>query len=637
MSSLESRGLLTPSLKRALEKATTPAVLEDLYQPHRPKKRTRALMAKEKGLEPLADALMAPQGEAPATLAKRFVSVDRKVNTVEEALEGARDIVAERINEDAATRRAMRRLFLEKAQLKSQVKKGKETQASKYRDYFDWQEPAAKAPSHRILAMLRGEKEGGLLLHVLPPEESALSLVEKRFLHPKAPAAQQMKIAIKDSYKRLLSKAMETETLKVLKQRADETAIKVFAENLRQLLLAPPLGRRAVLAIDPGFRTGCKVVCLDRQGNLLDHTVIFPLGAGADKAGNILKEKIHRYAVEAVAIGNGTAGRETQAFVRDLGLSREIPVVLVDESGASIYSASEVARQEFPDLDLTIRGAVSIGRRLMDPLAELVKLDPRSIGVGQYQHDVDPKALEQCLTDVVVHTVNQVGVTLNTASPELLSRVAGLNRTIAANIASYRQKNGPFNSRKDLLKVPRLGPRAFEQAAGFLRIPGGAHPLDAGGIHPESYPVVEKMAADAGVRVDRLVGNKALVAGLDLERYITPNRGMPTLKDIARELVRPGLDPRAKFSPFEFAEGVHDITDLSPGMHLPGIITNVTAFGAFVDLGVHQDGLIHISKMADHYVKDPADVVRLHQQVTVTVLSVDTERKRISLALNKTH
>ncbi len=635
LNSLEERQLLTHDLKTAIKGAATAAELEDLYQPHRPKKRTRALMAREKGLMPLAEFLLSHRKGDPVEAAKHHVSPEKEVTSPEEALAGARDIVAETINETPAVRTAMRHLFLRHALITSRVKKNRETDGIKYRDYFDWSEPGAKAPSHRILAMLRGEKEGMLTLHALPPEEKAMAVLEKQFLNPAVPSAPHMAQAISDSYKRLLGKAMENETLKALKQRADTVAIKVFAENLKNLLLSSPLGQKAVLAIDPGFRTGCKMVCLDRQGNLVDHTVIFPLGSGAAKAGQAIKEWISAHGIEAIAIGNGTAGRETEAFVTALNLPSKIPVILVDESGASIYSASPIAREEFPDHDLTVRGAVSIGRRLMDPLAELVKLDPRSIGVGQYQHDVDQKELNQCLDDVVINTVNQVGVDVNTASKELLSRVAGLNKTIAANIVQYRLENGPFKTRQQLLKVPRLGPRAFEQAAGFLRIPQGTNPLDASGIHPEAYNIVKTMAEDLDVTVQTLVGNAALVASIDLKKYVTPDMGIPTLKDIATELVRPGRDPREQFVPFAFAEDIHEIKDLVPGMVVPGIVTNVTAFGAFVDIGVHQDGLVHVSNMADHFVKNPADVVSVHQKVTVTIMEVDIPRKRISLSLKK--
>jgi uncharacterized protein len=633
LTSLETRQLLTSQLKGTIKDASTSAQLEDLYQQYRPKKRTRAHMAKEKGLMPLAQFLLSHRKGDPLQRAKDHIDPEKGVNSPEEALAGARDIVAETINEAVNVRTAMRHLFLTDAMITSSVKKGKDTEGIKYRDYFEWSEPGSKAPSHRILAMLRGEKEGLLTLHALPREDKALKILEKHFLNPTIASAGQMRLAMEDNYKRLLGKAMENETLKVLKQRADDIAIKVFAENFKHLLLSPPLGQKAVLAIDPGFRTGCKMVCLDRQGNLLDHTVIFPLGSGATKAGQTIQGWIKTHGVEAIGIGNGTAGRETESFVSTLDLPRQIPVVLVDESGASIYSASPIAREEFPDHDLTVRGAVSIGRRLMDPLAELVKLDPRSIGVGQYQHDVDQKLLNLCLDDVVINTVNQVGVDLNTASKELLSRVAGLNKTIAANIVNFRKENGPFKTRKQLLKVPRLGPRAFEQCAGFLRIPRGKNPLDASGIHPESYEVVQEMARNLGVTLQELVGNDALVSSMDLKKYVNNDMGMPTLKDIVKELVRPGRDPRKQFIPFAFSEDIHEIKDLVPGMKVPGIITNVTAFGAFVDIGVHQDGLVHVSQMADRFVKNPADIVSVHQKVMVTIMEVDIPRKRISLSL----
>ena len=635
LNSLETRQLLTEELKISIQGAATATELEDLYQPHRPKKRTRALMAKEKGLMPLAEFILSHRKGDPVERARQYINPEKGISSTEEALAGARDIVAETISETPDVRASMRHLFLKEALITTRVKKDRDTDGIKYRDYFDWSEPGSKAPSHRILAMLRGEKEGILILHALPPEDMAMALLTKKFFKPAVPSAPHMAQAISDSYKRLLGKAMENETLKTLRQQADTVAIKVFAENLKNLLLSSPLGQKAVLAIDPGFRTGCKMVCLDPQGALVDHTVIFPLGSGAAKAGQTIKAWVNTHKIEAIAIGNGTAGRETEAFVTSLNLPSKIPVILVDESGASIYSASPIAREEFPDHDLTVRGAVSIGRRLMDPLAELVKLDPRSIGVGQYQHDVEQKELNQCLEDVVINTVNQVGVDVNTASKELLSRVAGLNKTIAANIVQYRMEKGPFNTRKELLKVPRLGPRAFEQAAGFLRIPKGTHPLDASGIHPESYKIVQTMAKDLGVTVKALVGNRELVATIDLKKYTTREMGMPTLKDIAVELVRPGRDPRAQFIPFAFAENIHEVKDLVPGMVVPGIITNVTAFGAFVDIGVHQDGLVHISNMADHFVKNPADVVTVHEKVTVTIMEVDIPRKRISLSLKK--
>jgi uncharacterized protein len=634
VSSLEERDLITNDLRTAIDRASTRTDLEDLYEKYRPKRKTKAQAARELGLDPLAALLLKQTNNDPFTEARRFVNPDKGVETPEQALAGARDILAETVNEDAAIRSALRRFFTSKAQIKSTVKKGKDNDGAKFRDYFDWSEPAAKTPSHRILAMFRGEAESFLTVHVLPPEETALSMIENRVIKNNTKAAQEIKAAIKDAYKRLIGKSLEKEAMATLKLSADQESIKVFASNIKELLLFPPLGQKRVLAIDPGFRTGCKVVCLDRQGALLHHDVIYPF-SNADKTANTLKKMTQKYKTEAVAIGNGTAGRETEAFVRAANLDDSIRIIMVDESGASIYSASETARNEFPDHDITVRGSVSIGRRLMDPLAELVKIDPKSIGVGQYQHDVDQKLLQNALGDVIETCVNRVGVEVNTASPELLAHVAGLNKTIAANIVKYREANGPFSRLRELLKVPRLGPKAFEQCAGFLRIHDGANPLDKSGIHPESYKTVEAMAKNAGHTVKELVGNEALVKTMDLAPYVTETTGMVTLKDIAAELARPGRDPRESFKAFSFDDTIHEIKDLVPGMRVPGLVTNVTAFGAFVDIGVHQDGLVHISQLADRYVKDPNEVVKVRQQVEVTILEVDIKRKRISLSMRK--
>ncbi|MCP4114986.1 MAG: RNA-binding transcriptional accessory protein [Desulfobacteraceae bacterium] len=634
ITSLEERDLITDDLRKAVDRAPTRTDLEDLYEKYRPKRKTKAQAARELGLDPLATLLLKQTGSDPMAEARRFVNPDKGVETPEQALAGARDILAETVNEDAPIRSAMRRLFTSKAQIKSTVKKNKESDGAKFRDYFDWSEPAAKTPSHRILAMFRGEAESFLTVHVLPPEETALSVVENRVIKNSTKAAREVKTAVKDAYKRLMGKSLEKETMAALKLSADQESIKVFASNIKELLLFPPLGQKRVLAIDPGFRTGCKVVCLDRQGALLHHDVIYPFSNG-DKTAAALKKLTKKYGTEAIAIGNGTAGRETEAFVRAANLDDSIQVIMVDESGASIYSASETARNEFPDHDITVRGAVSIGRRLMDPLAELVKIDPKSIGVGQYQHDVDQKLLQNALGDVIETCVNRVGVEVNTASAELLTHVAGLNKTIAANIVKYREANGPFNQRRELLKVPRLGPKAYEQCAGFLRIHDGANPLDRSGIHPESYKTVETMAKNAGHTVKELVGNEALVKTIDLAPYVTETTGMVTLKDIAAELARPGRDPRESFKAFKFDDTIHKIEDLVPGMRVPGLVTNVTAFGAFVDIGVHQDGLVHISQLADRYVKDPNEVVKVRQQVEVTILDVDIKRKRISLSMRK--
>ncbi|MHC1766410.1 MAG: Tex family protein [Verrucomicrobiia bacterium] len=636
LQSLEERSLLTDQLKVAIEQAQTLAALEDIYLPYRPKRRTRAAIAREKGLEPLADLLFNNQATAdPAKESLPFVNPEKGVASVEDALAGARDVLAERISEDAAARTRMRELYRRQGVVRSRVIFGKEEEGAKFKDYFEWSEPVASIPSHRLLAIRRGEEEKVLMLRIHPPEEDALALLEPMFVTGKGLAADQVRLAAQDSYKRLLGPAMETELRLETKKRADEAAIRVFADNLRQLLLAPPLGRKNVLAIDPGFRTGCKVVCLDRQGKLLVHDVIYPTQSPSQVAEAEAKVKAlcQRLQIEAVAIGNGTAGRETEVFVRKLGLPSSIPIVMVNESGASIYSASEVAREEFPDHDLTVRGAVSIGRRLMDPLAELVKLDPKSIGVGQYQHDVDQDALKRSLDDTVMSCVNGVGVELNTASRQLLTYVSGLGPQLAANVVAYRNENGPFRSRADLRKVPRLGPKAFEQAAGFLRIRDGAHPLDASAVHPESYPVVDRMARDLSCSVQDLMKDPETRKRIRLDRYITDQIGLPTLQDILAELAKPGRDPRQQFEIFQFKEGVEKLEDLKPGMKLPGIVTNVTAFGAFVDIGVHQDGLVHVSQLADRFVKNPAEVVKVQQKVMVTVIEVDLARKRIALSM----
>ncbi|MCP4021373.1 MAG: RNA-binding transcriptional accessory protein [Desulfobacteraceae bacterium] len=635
LKSLEERELLTRDLKEKIETAPAMANLEDLYEKYRPKKRTRAIIAREKGLEPLGRFLLEQTNKDPLLEAKNYINPEKQVTSCEDALSYARDIIAEIINEDTKIRSAIRRLFIKEAAIESKLKKGKEEDALKFKDYFEWSEPASKAPSHRILAMLRGAKEGFLTVHVLPDEKKALQIVEHTYVKNSSPSALQVKIAARDAYKRLLLKSIEKEMVNTLKEKADEKAITVFTDNLKELLLSPPLGQKSILAIDPGFRTGCKVVCLDSVGKLLHHDVIFPHQKDTAKAQKIIRDLTSKYRIEAVAIGNGTAGRETESFVKSLKLTSNIQIVMVDESGASIYSASSAARDEFPDHDITVRGAVSIGRRLMDPLAELVKIDPKSIGVGQYQHDVDQKHLAQSLNDVVEVCVNKVGVEVNTASKDLLQRVSGLNATIAANIVMYRDENGPFSSRVQLKKVARLGPKAFEQSAGFLRIHEGKNPLDRSGIHPESYGLVKKMAEDADSSLKELLQNPIKVKKLNLKNYMTKTIGMPTLNDIATELLRPGRDPRKAFTAFSFDDTIHDIKDLIPGMKVPGIVTNVTAFGAFVDIGVHQDGLVHISQLADRFVKDPNEIVSVRQQIHVTVLEVDIKRKRISLSMKK--
>jgi len=644
LASLKERNLLNPILEKSIMAAETLTALEDIYTPYRPKKRTRATIAKEKGLEPLANLLFAqdpatdPVAAAQAHVGFVYTPEDGKntpqtVANVDEALAGARDIIAERVSEDKDARAKLRGVFHRTAVISSRVLMGKETEAAKFKDYFEWSEPLAKAPSHRVLAMRRGESESMLIMRVtLPDELAGLAEVEPLFVKAKNPVAEQVRLAVGDAVKRLLGPAMETEMRLESKKKADQEAIKIFTDNLRELLFAAPLGQKAVMAIDPGFRTGCKVVLLDRQGKLLHNDVVYP-----DRHAVEAKEKLEGFVkffqVEAVAIGNGTGGRETEAFVRGLGLPPSIPVMMVNESGASIYSASEVAREEFPDHDLTVRGAVSIGRRLMDPLAELVKLDAKSIGVGQYQHDVDQSALKRSLDDTVISTVNGVGVEVNTASKQLLSYVSGLNEGIAANIVARRNEKGPFKSRAELLEVSRLGPKAFEQAAGFLRVRGAANPLDTSAVHPESYPIVEKMAADVGVTVPDLMRDGSKRAKIKLESYVTEKVGLPTLTDIVAELAKPGRDPREQFEAFSFAEGVNKPEDLKPGMKLPGIVTNVTAFGAFVDIGVHQDGLVHVSQLADSFVKEPASVVKPGQKVMVTVTEIDLPRKRIALSM----
>ena len=636
LSSLTERKLLTEELKARIEAAPTLSTLEDLYLPFRPKKRTRATIAKERGLEPLADILWEQRLETdPEAEAAAFVSAEKEVPDVAAALAGARDIIAERINDSAEARAKLRELYLTKGVLKSKLVFEKEKEAVKFKDYFDWSEPVAQCPSHRFLAIRRGESEGMLFSRITPPEEEALAILDHLFVQGAHPSAAQMRLAAHDCFKRLLGFAMEGEARLFYKKKADQEAIRVFAENLRELLLSSPLGQKTVLALDPGFRTGCKLVILDPQGKLLMHEVVYPEKGARDRAeaAEVIKSVSARFKIEAIAIGNGTASRETEAFVRSLGLPAAIAVVVVSESGASIYSASEVAREEFPELDLTVRGAISIGRRLMDPLAELVKIDPKSIGVGQYQHDVEQNALKHSLDDTVVSCVNHVGVELNTASANLLGYVSGLNARTALNIVAYRNQNGAFQSRDELLKVPGLGPKAFEQAAGFLRIRNGRHPLDSSAVHPERYPVVDRMAADLGCTLAELVQNPARRTAIKPEKYITPEVGLPTLQDILKELAKPGRDPRKQFEVFAFSEEAMKIQDLKPGMKLPGIVTNVAAFGAFIDVGVHQDGLAHISQLSDQFVKAPSDVLKVGQKVMATVLEIDMERKRISLSL----
>ena len=634
LKSLTEMDKLTPALTKQLNEAKTLTALEDIYLPYKPKRKTRASVAKEKGLEPLALRILSQSRIEPSAEAENYINKEKGVLDSEEALAGARDIIAEMISENADARTKMRNHFMQKATYKTVVAKGKEEAGIKYKDYFEWEENAKSAPSHRVLAMLRGEEEGFLKLNVLPPDEPAVELLENQFLTARNPSADQVQLAIADGYKRLLRPAMETELRAAIKQKADEEAIKVFAANARQLLLAAPLGQKNVLAIDPGFRTGCKVVCLDRQGQLLVNTTIYPhTGQGNLKDAEWqLKQLCEKHEIEAIAIGNGTAGRETETFVRGLKIPNLL-VVMVNESGASIYSASPLAREEFPTQDITVRGAVSIGRRLMDPLAELVKIDPKSIGVGQYQHDVDQNKLQQSLDDTVISCVNAVGVELNTASKQVLAYVSGLGDTLAQNIVNYRNANGAFKNRESLKKVPRLGGKAFEQAAGFLRIRDAKQVLDSSGVHPERYELVNQMAKDLGCTVDDLIKDQNLQKKINLQRYVTAEVGLPTLTDIVKELAKPGRDPREQFEAFSFAEGINSMEDLKKGMKLSGIVTNITNFGAFVDIGVHQDGLVHTSQLANRFVANPNDVVKVSQVVEVTVVDVDIARKRISLSM----
>ena len=633
LQTIEQQGKLTEALRTRIADCWDATLLEDLYLPFKPKRKTRAEAARKRGLEPLADQLLLNVKATPEEMARPFVKGE--VENIDDALQGARDIVAERMNEDERTRQTVRRQFERKGTIRSKVVKAKEAEAGKYRDYFDWSEPLRRCTSHRLLAMRRGEAEGFLRVSIVPEEEEeCVDRIARPYLRPGSKAGKQIELAAADAYKRLLRPAIETEFAGSSKLRADEEAIRVFAGNLRQLLLAAPLGQRRILAIDPGFRTGCKVVCLDAQGNLLHNETIFPHPPQNQyaRAGFKLNALVEQYKIEAIAIGNGTAGRETEELVKSLQL-KQVDVFLVSEDGASVYSASKVAREEFPDYDVTVRGAVSIGRRLADPLAELVKIDPKAIGVGQYQHDVDQAELRRSLDETVEHCVNTVGVNLNTASKHLLTYVSGLGPALAQNIVDYRAAHGPFASRKELLRVPRLGAKAFEQCAGFLRIPGAANPLDNTAVHPERYALVEQMARDAGSQVADLVADPALRQGLHLEQYCTAEVGMPTLNDIMDELAKPGRDPRGKAQVFSFAENLHSLDDLREGMEIPGVVTNITKFGCFVDMGIKVKGLIHVSQLADHFVKDPAEVVHIQQKVTVRVLDIDDERQRVALKL----
>ncbi len=637
LKSIEKQEKLTPELTKLLEAATTLAELEDIYLPYKPKRKTRASIAKEKGLEPLALQLFEQSKLNLEETASTFVNTELGVASIQEALDGARDIIAEWISENQEARKKIREIFWQDGVIQTTVVKSKaeSDEAQKFKDYFDWKEPIKKTPSHRLLAMRRAEKEGFIFLDIAPSEELAIQELEKQFVKSSSAASEQVTLAVKDAYKRLLKPTLETEIRVESKIQADAEAIKVFASNLKKLLLASPLGQKKVLALDPGFRSGIKTVCLGSQGELLFDTVIYPLEPQREtaKASTIVLGLCDRFNIEAIAIGNGTASRETEAFVKAIGLPKEIIVVMVNESGASVYSASEVAREEFPNHDVTVRGAVSIGRRLTDPLAELVKIDAKSIGVGQYQHDVDQHKLKAGLDDVVMSCVNSVGVEVNTASKELLSYVSGLGPSLAKSIVEYRNQHGAFKDRKELNKVPRLGDKAFEQCAGFLRIRDSKNPLDASAVHPERYELVEKFAKDLGCTITDLMTSAELRKKLDLRKYVTDSVGLPTLTDILLELEKPGRDPREKFEVFNFEEGVHEIKDLKVGMVLPGIVTNVTNFGAFVDVGVHQDGLVHISHLSDKFVKDPAQVVAVQQKVKVTVVEVDVPRKRIALSM----
>lgn len=638
LKSLDERQLLSPELKSKILAALTLSTLEDLFAPFRPKRQTRASMAAERGLTPLADFLFENQNADPTEEAAKYIDAEKSVPDAEAALAGARDILAERVSDDASLRGQVRKIYEEEATVSSKIMYGKETEAdaAKYRDYFEWAEPFKTIPSHRMLAIRRGEKEAFLFMRIEVPLERVTRIAVETWITGKGACAEQVRLATEDGCKRLLMPSMETEMRLLGKKRADETAIRVFAENLRELMLASPLGRKRTVAIDPGFRTGCKTVVLDAQGRLLHHTVLHCTAGSQNQAYEAAVEiagLIKKHNIEAIAIGNGTASRETEAFVKKLKLPASIQIVMVNESGASIYSASEAAREEFPNEDVTVRGAVSIGRRLMDPLAELVKLDPKAIGVGQYQHDVDQRALKTSLDDTVESCVNAVGVELNTASKHLLAYVSGLSSSLAENIIAFRTGNGGFTSRAQLREVPRLGEKAFEQAAGFLRIRDAVNPLDASAVHPERYPLVEKMAADTGCGVVDLLRDEALRKKIDLQKYVSAEVGLPTLRDIIDELSKPGRDPRKAFESFDFAEGVEKPADLTVGMKLPGVVTNVTAFGAFVDVGVHQDGLVHVSHLADHFVRDASEVVKVGQRVQVTVMEVDLPRNRIALSM----
>ena len=633
LGTITEQGKLTAELEKRINDTWNPTELEDIYLPYKPKRKTRAEAARQKGLEPLATLLLLQRENNLSARAASFVKGE--VKDVEDALKGARDIIAEQVNEDERARNAVRNQFSRQAEINAKVVKGKEEEAAKYRDYFDFSEPLKRCTSHRLLAIRRAEAEGLLKVSITPDDEACIERLERQFVRGNNECSEQVSEAVIDAYKRLLKPSIETEFAAQSKEKADDEAIRVFTENLRQLLLAAPLGQKRVLAIDPGFRTGCKVVCLDAQGNLLHNENIYPhppVGKTGEAASK-LRKMVEAYQIEAISIGNGTASRETEDFINQQTFDRQIPVFVVSEQGASIYSASKIARDEFPDYDVTVRGAVSIGRRLMDPLAELVKIDPKSIGVGQYQHDVDQTKLKKALDQTVENCVNLVGVNLNTASSHLLTYISGLGPQLAQNIVNYRAENGAFNSRKELMKVPRMGAKAFEQCAGFLRIPGAKNPLDNTAVHPESYHIVEQMAKDLKCTVNELIADKELRRKINISNYVTPVVGLPTLQDIMQELEKPGRDPRKTIKVFEFDKNVRTIADLREGMILPGIVGNITNFGAFVDIGIKENGLVHLSQLAERYISDPTEIVSIHQHVMVRVMNVDTDRKRIQLSM----
>lgn len=635
LQTIEGQGKLTDELRQRIEECTDPITLEDIYLPFKQKRRTRAQVAREAGLEPLANILQAQKTADVTQIAGRYINKEKGIDNVQKVLQGAQDIIAERVSESERARQSLRTTFARHAVIYSRLVKGKDIEGQNYRDYFEWSEPLARCSSHRMLAMRRGEAEGILRISIGVDDEAALERISRFFVHGNGEASQLVKAAVEDGYRRLLEPSISNEAGSLAREKADEEAISIFVRNLEQLLMASPLGQKRVMAIDPGFRTGCKVVCLDAEGNLLHHDVIFPHPPKAERvrAMMTMQQLVEKYGIEAISIGNGTAGRETEDFVRHLDLPDGVEIYMVSEDGASIYSASETAREEFPNEDVTVRGAVSIGRRLMDPLAELVKIDPSSIGVGQYQKDVNQTALRRSLDQTVINCVNRVGVNVNTASRHLLTYISGLGPALAQNIVKYRSQNGPFRTRRELMKVPRMGEKAFEQSAGFLRIQDSPQPLDNSAVHPERYPLVEQMAADQGCSVKQLMENKDIRQKIDISKYVSSQVGLPTLQDIMAELDKPGRDPREPLKQFAFDPTVHDITDLHVGQVLPGIITNITNFGAFVDIGVHTKGLVHVSQLADRYVKDPTSVVSLHQQVMVRVVEVDLQRKRISLSM----